>query len=186
MNSPRTISASACVSDIRSDMTDAELMAKYRISRKELRTIFRKLVAAKAISHSELYEKSPMYKKSYDDIQRRRKPRVDISVPLPIYCVESAKEGLIRDISETGFRVAGIPSKVGLVKTFQFPVDMFVGFDPLLLIAQCMWTETKGTSFDYMVAGYDIRYISESDLVALKRLVQLLLLSKSGEWKILG
>ncbi|MFH1115587.1 MAG: PilZ domain-containing protein [Pseudomonadota bacterium] len=185
MNSSRTISASACVRDIRSEMTDAQIMAKYRISPKELGKIFRKLVAAKAVSHSELYERSPLYRKSFDDAQEERRPRVDISIPLPIYCVESASEGLVRDISETGFRVAGIPSQVGLVKTFQLAVDMFVGFDPLLLIAQCMWTETKRTSFDYMVAGYDIRYISGSDLEALKRLVQLLLLSKSGEWRIL-
>jgi len=165
-------------------MTDAELMAKYGISPKHLVRLFRKLIAVKAITHTELYDRSPMYRKSFNDIQARRKPRVDVTVPLPIYCVESASEGLIRDISETGFRVAGIPSQVGLVRTFQLPVEMFIGFDPLLLIAQCVWAESKGRTFDYIVAGYDIKYISASDLEALKKLVQLLLLSKSGEWRI--
>ncbi len=184
MNSSRSISVAVCVNDIRSDMTDGELMAKYGVSQQHLRKLFRKLVAIKAISHSELYRKSPLYRKSFDDLHAGRKPRVDVNVALPIYCVESATEGLIRDISESGFRVAGIPSQVGLIRTFQLPVEMFIGFDPLLLIAQCIWTETKGTAFDYTVAGYDIKYISESDLEALKKLVHLLLLSKSGEWKI--
>ncbi|MDQ7783759.1 MAG: PilZ domain-containing protein [Desulfomonilaceae bacterium] len=185
MNSPRPISAAALVTDIRSGMTEAELMAKYGISRKYLTKALRRLVSLKAVPHSELYERSPTYRKSCDDIQNRRRPRVDVSIPLPIYCVESAREGLIRDISETGFRVAGIPSRIGVVRTFQLSVEMFIGFDPLLLIAECVWEETRGAAVRYPVAGYDIKYVSEADLEALRKLVQLLLLSKSGEWKTL-
>lgn len=184
MDSSRSISVSICVNDIRSDMTDAELMAKYGISQKHLNRLFQKLIAVQAMSHSELYDRSPLYRKSYDNVQARRKPRVDVTVPLPIYCIESGTEGLIRDISEIGFRVAGIPSQIGLVRTFQLPVDMFIGFEPLLLIAQCVWTENKRRTFDYIVAGYELKYISESDLEALRKLVHLLLLSKSGEWRI--
>jgi hypothetical protein len=165
-------------------MSDAEIMEKYGISSKRLRKLFQRLVDLKAISHSELYDRSLLYRKSFDDVQARRKPRVSVTVPLRIYDVESSTEGLIRDISERGFRVAGISSRVGEVRTFQIPVEMFIGFEPLLVIATCVWVETKGRTIQYRVAGYEIEDISESDLSSLRKLVQLLILSKSGEWRI--
>ena len=65
-------------------------------------------------------------------------------VHVPIYDIGSGAIGVLRDISETGLRVAGIESKVGQVKTFQIPIDMFMQADPLLIIAECKWVEIKG------------------------------------------
>jgi hypothetical protein len=110
---------------------------------------------------------------------------VDLSVALWIYEVGSSASGLVRDISSTGLRVAGIKSEVGETKAFQLPVDMFIGFDPLLFTAQCTWVELKGKKQKYFVGGYKITDISDKDQEALKKLIQLLLLSKSGEWKSL-
>lgn len=182
--SRRTIKVKECVHDIRSRMTDDEIREKYRISLNRLKKVFRVLVDSKAISHSELYKLSPLYRKTCDDIQSRRKPRIDLTVRLPIYELGSSSEGVVRDISEHGFRVAGIHSKAGEIKAFQLPVEMFIGFDPLLLIAKCIWVETKGKTVAYPVAGFEIKDISEHDLEALRKLVHLLILSKSGEWKI--
>ena len=184
MASRKSISAKECVHDIRSKMSDDEIGEKYQISSKHLKKIFRVLVDSRAISHSELYALSPLYRKACDDIQSRRKPRIDLTVRLPIYEVGSSTKGIVRDISEKGFRVAGISSVPGETKAFQLPVEMFIGFDPLLLVAKCIWVETKGKHIAYPVAGYEIKNISEHDLEALRKLVHLLILSKSGEWKV--
>jgi hypothetical protein len=54
-DSERTvISAVDAVTCIRSDMDDAALMKRYKVSAKGLRSLFRKLVAAGAIDQSEL------------------------------------------------------------------------------------------------------------------------------------
>ncbi len=50
----RTIHAKAFVQDFRLGATDAELMAKYRISPSGLRSAFRKLLRAGALKREEL------------------------------------------------------------------------------------------------------------------------------------
>ena len=56
-----------------------------------------------------------------------------MAVRVPIYDMGSGAIGVLRDISETGLRVAGIESRVGQAKAFQIPIDMFMQADPLLL-----------------------------------------------------
>ncbi len=108
---------------------------------------------------------------------------MDLSVPLPVYDMDSSSFGVVRDISETGLCVAGIPSKVSEVKTFQIPIDSLMNADPLLLIAECRWVEEKGDKDKYFVAGFQLLDLSDVDRVALKSVMDLLLLSESGVWQ---
>ncbi len=140
-------------------------------------------MACKAIGHSELYKISSYYRDTIDSITGRRYPRADLTVRVPIYDIGSGAKGVLRDISETGLRVAGIESSVGQAKTFQIPIDMFMKADPLLIIAECKRVELKGRNSKYFVAGFEIIDLSEGDRKTLRNFIEFLLLSNSGEWQ---
>jgi hypothetical protein len=182
----RRVGLKAVVKDIRSGVSDEDLMAKYDLPPRGLRALFKKLLDSHLVSHSELYNTSALYRERIDRIKQRRSPRADLSVPLPVYDMDSSSFGVARDISETGLCVAGIPSAVGEVKTFQIPIDNFMNADPLLLIAECRWVKEKGDKEKYFVAGFQLLDLSDADRSTLQRVMHILLLSDSGEWQTIA
>ncbi len=186
MANKRQINGLDILNDLRSGMAGWELQVKYKLSGKSLQAIFKKLVERDAISHSELYELSSFYKERIDRRRERGYPRADLGVYVPIYDIGSGAIGVLRDISETGLRVAGIESSVGQAKTFQIPIDMFMQSEPLLMIAECKWIETKGRRKRYFVAGFEIIDLPERDSQILRNFIKFLLLSESGEWETIG
>ncbi len=185
MDTVKQIQANEVVRDIRSGTEDNGLMGKYGLSRKGLETLYKKLLALKLITHDELYRVSSLYRQKLDRIMSRLHPRADLGVKVPVYDVISGKIGVVRDISEKGLRVAGIPADVGDERTFQIPVDMFINADPLLVIAECRWVTIKGKNRKYPVAGFELKDVSVNDGKLLKDFIDFLLLSKSGQWQVL-
>lgn len=185
MDGNHRISGKALAQDIRTGMGDGEIMAKYGLSPRDVERLFRKLLKSKLITPAELYAVSSLYKVKIDTIKNRRFPRADLSVRIPIYDINSSSVGLLRDVSETGLRVAGISAEPGTVKTFQIPVDMYIEADPLLVIAQCKWARIKGNNRKYFVAGFELQDVSDHDAEILKGFIEFLLFSKSGEWQAL-
>ncbi|MGO9572380.1 MAG: PilZ domain-containing protein [Desulfomonilaceae bacterium] len=179
----RTVSAKEILTDIKTGMDNSALMQKYGLSEKGLQSLFKKLVTLKAISHSELYERSKSYRERIDHIRKRKFLRAELTIRLPIYELESGDKGILRDISENGLRVAGIEATVGQAKTFQIPVDMYVESDPLLVLAECKWVEIRHGGKEYFVAGFEIMDLSESDSEILQNFIGCLLLSESGQWQ---
>jgi len=163
-------------------MTDKGLMERYRLTPRGLRKLYHALIQAKQVSEEELYAQSALFREHIDRLHARGARRVDLNLPLWIYEVGSAGKGLVRDISETGLRIAGIRSLVGEEKTFQLPVDIFLGHEPLLFSARCVRVRTRGKRVEYYEAGYRITQISQKDTDVLRRLVGMLVLSGSGEW----
>ncbi len=186
MGEKRQINGRNVINDLRSGMTDPELQMKYRLSDNGLRTIFEKLVASNAINRSELCEISTFYKVTTDLTKVRKYRRVDLDLAVSIYDLEASSTGILRDISENGLRVAGIEASVGQTKTFQIPIDMFMQADPLLIIGNCKWVETRGKNRRYPVAGFQIMDLSESDMQTLRNFIKFQVLSESGEWKTLS
>jgi hypothetical protein len=186
MRENRQINGRQVVNDLRSGMSEEELQAKYQLSAKGLQSIFEKLVDRDAISHAELCERSLLYKGTTDLTKVRKYRRVDLKIRVEIYDVNASATGILRDISEKGLRVAGIESSVGQVKTLQIPIDMFMQADPLLVIVECKWIETKGKTKRYPVAGFEIMDLSERDRKALRDFMGVLVLGESGEWKTIG
>ena len=179
----RTVSAKEILTDIKTGMDNSALMEKYGLSQKGLQGLFNKLVTLKAISHSELYERSKSYRERIDHIRKRKSLRAELTIRVPIYELESGDKGILRDISENGLRVAGIEARVGQSKTFQIPVDMYVESDPLLVLAECKWVEIRHGGKEYFVAGFEIMYLSESDSEILQNFIGWLLFSESGQWQ---
>src|SRR5208283_4920171 len=186
MGNKRQINGTDILNDLRSWMAAWELQVKYKLSAKSLQAIFKKLVERNAISHSELYEISPFYRARIDRINGREHPRADLAVYVPIYDLGSGAIGVLRDISETGLRVAGIESSVGQAKTFQNPIDMFMQAEPLLIIAECKWVELKERKQKYFVAGFEIIDLPAIDRNTLQNFMSVLLLSESGQWQTIG
>ncbi|MGB6067037.1 MAG: PilZ domain-containing protein [Desulfomonilaceae bacterium] len=186
MGKKRQINGRNLINDLRSGMADGELQLKYSLSDNGLCTIFEKIVDSGAVSHSELSERSPLYSLRAQYKESRSYPRADLAVRVPIYDLGTGSVGILRDISEIGVRVAGIDTRVGEAKTFQIPIDMFIRSDPLLIIAECKWAKPKGKMREYVVAGFEIMDLSETDRNALQNFVSVLLLSESGQWKTLG
>jgi hypothetical protein len=186
MGTKRQIKGKGILDDLRLGMAAWELQVRYKLSAKSLQAIFKKLVERNAISHSELYELSSFYKERIDRRRERAFPRADLGVYLPIYDIGSGAIGVLRDISETGLRVAGIGSSVGQATTFQIPIDMFIHAEPLLIIAECKWVEIKGRRRKYPVAGFEIMDLPEKDREVLRDFMTFLLLSDSGEWETIG
>jgi len=182
----KQIQANEVVTDIRSGLGDDGIMTKYSISEKGLKALFKKLLAMKLITHDELCRGSSFYERRIDRIKSRGHPRADLVVEIPIYDVTSGTMGIVRDISEKGFRVAGISAKVGDERWFQIPVDRYILADPLMVIAECRWVAVKGRNKKYAVAGFELKDVSSVDEKLLKDFIDFLLLSKSGEWLTVG
>ncbi len=179
----KTINAKEILADIKAGMNNATLMEKYWLSEKGLQSVFKKLVTLKAISHSELYERSKSSRERIDHIRNRKSPRARLTIRVPIYDFESGDKGILRDISENGLRTAGIEARVGQTKTFQIPVDMYVESDPLLVQAECKWVEIRQGGKEYFVAGFEITDVPESDIEILQNFIGWLLFSESGQWQ---
>ncbi len=181
----RQIKAKDIVKDLRSGMADWELQVKYRLSPKGLRAVFMNLVERNAITQTEIYDISPFYREAIDGFKERKHPRADLPVYVPVHDVETAAIGVLRDISETGFRVAGLEATIGQVKSFLIPVEMFLAGDPMLVTAECKWVETKGRHKVYTVAGYEIIDAPERVKAALREFTQIVALGgKTGEWQL--
>ncbi len=179
----RTFSAKEILTDIKKGMDNSALMQKYGLSEKGLQNLFKKLVTLKAISHSELYERSKSYRERIDHIRRRKSPRAELTIRVPIYELQSGDKGILRDISENGLRVAGIEARVGQAKTFQIPVDMYVESDPLLVMVECKWVHIRQGGKEYLVTGFEMMNLSESDSEKLQNFIGCLLLNESGQWQ---
>ena len=178
----RTIGARSIREDIRSGLSETELMAKHGLSLKGLQRLCKQLVQAKIVAHEDLYIRFPSYRERTDQLRQRKARRVGLSVMLPVYDVSSASYGILRDVSETGLRVAGIEYEIGDVATFQLPIDSFMNADPLLVLAKCRWVSEKGTKNKYFVAGFELVDLTSTDRKILNEFINLLTLSDSGQW----
>ncbi len=113
MQQQRRIRGSEVLDDIRAHMSESELRTKYQLSEKGIDSVFRKLASTNLVSQSELFLKYPTYRNRTDGIKQRQTRRADLTVPLPLYDMCSNSLGIVRDISTSGFRVAGIEVDVG-------------------------------------------------------------------------
>ena len=160
------------LNEIRSGISEAELRTKYRLSAKGVERLFNLLVANGTIDQSELFQKYPFYERKITHVERRWEPRVSLNGNVYIYDVLRSSTGTLRDISERGFRAAGINCNVGESKSLLIDLQPLIKSDPVLVVAKCRWAETRGHSRKYITAGFEIIEISDSDSMVLRSLIQ--------------
>ncbi len=167
----RKIRPREVLDEIRSGISEAELRTKYRLSAKGVERLFNLLVANGTIDQSELFQKYPFYERKLSHVERRWEPRVSLNGKVYVYDVLRSSTGTLRDISEKGFRAAGIDCNVGESKSLLIDLQPFIKSDPVLVVAKCRWAETRGHSRKYITAGFEISEISDSDSKLLRSLI---------------
>jgi hypothetical protein len=104
------IQARQFAEDIRSGMSDSELMGKYKLSAKGLQSAFTKLLNNGIVTVEELYGGRP--RSGADTViidDPRRAPRHYLSVSVSIYDPNfPAQKGKLHDITERGIGVRGL------------------------------------------------------------------------------
>ncbi len=160
--------------NILSGMEDHALMEKYRIPLKLYQRLLQRLVDEKALSHSDLYERSAVYRDITDTLVPRRYPRVYLPMPVRVYDYSNSAAGLIRDISENGLRVAGIEAKAGENMCLSIPLTEIGGIGPVRLEAICRWSEKRGKQKKFVMSGFEVTHISEETRCRLQSFIDFL------------
>ena len=181
MTDQRKIKAGEAVKDIRSGMTDSELMEKYKISAIGLRQLFKQLLEAKAIQFSELRARNAPYDDAADLDDFRSSLRDQVTFPLTIYEeVNPNNKGMISDISRTGLRIGGVSARTGEVKTFVVSAEHSDLNSPVIFQAVCKWVQAESDSGDS--SGFDLVKVLSGNWGDLQILVR----SHTDEARIYG
>ena len=181
MTEQRKIKVGEVVIDIRSGMTDAQLMEKYKISAIALRQLFKQLLEAKAIQFSELRARNAPYQDAATLDDFRSAIRDQVTFPLAIYEENHPdNSGAICDISKTGLRTRGIKSHKGEIKTFVVPAEKSNISSTIVFQAICKWNQVETDSGDF--GGFDLIKILNGNWRELQAFVQ----SHTDEAKIYG
>jgi uncharacterized protein (DUF433 family) len=167
----RQIKTTEIVKDLRSGMTDFGLMEKYNVSSEGLQKAFQSLVEAGALRREEISGRPAQDDSVFIECMREL-PRQHLAMAVTIYEVARPEvKGTLRDISEKGVGITGIPARVGEVKTLVIPAETFIEADKIVFEAKCVWAQTEGTE-DRYVAGFQITSISEKCLDHLRLLIR--------------
>lgn len=168
----RRISAQELATDIRAGMPVAALREKFGLSRKGLRKAQKKLVETGFLQMQEVPEDlSSDMVGVFEDLRRFERHYLDFDLPI-IDANDPEHEGKVRDITETGVGVVGIPSKVDETKTFLIMHKRFFLIKPFLFEATCKWVRRSESAGD-LVAGFRITNTPEDDKQQLKKLVRI-------------
>jgi len=169
----RSVPKKQVIGDIRSGMRDRDLMLKYGLTLSLFRRLLQRLVVEEAIDHESLYESSETYREATDALSLRRHARTRIPMAIRVFTEEDCQRGYIRDVSETGLRVAGINVEVGAWRTLSAPLEEISAIEPIELEAVCRWSKRKGACRRCWVTGFEITAISDEGRWNLSRLIDL-------------
>jgi len=160
------------VADIRARATDFELGHKYELSLEQLPGVFDKLLELGVIREAELKERSAFYDEPQNRSVTRRFPRKRVDLELPVYDPDDpARKGLLRDVSESGLRVASLRADINLAKRFVIRPEWFLNMRPFDIGVECKWIKMKERSRKYFVAGFEITFISSRSREELRKLL---------------
>ncbi len=166
------IDARDIAKDIRSGMTDSELMKKYDLSSEGLQFALQTLTDTEVVTLEELYGTSLSQHGSVVVENIRELPRGYLAVSVDIYESKHPEiKGLLSNVTEKGIAITGMAARIGATKTFVIPAGDFIEGDPVLLEARCEWAEQDKESGEW-IAGFEITRISRKCQDDLRRLIQ--------------
>jgi hypothetical protein len=170
----RNIAADAIVRDIRAGMEHNQLMEKYDLSFSALCGVAQLLLEGQNLSRSDLAGREQLLECVLDPAATRRCERYYLDFDLPIVELDGRRvEGRVRDLTEKGLGVTGLPAKVGETKTLLISHQKFALLKPFYFEARCRWIR-QDDSRDGTFAGFQITKISEENLAQLRKMVKLL------------
>jgi hypothetical protein len=172
----REIRARDFVHDMRSGMGNADLMHKYRLSLRGLRSVFNKLLAAKVIKPAEIFRRS-MITPDVSDVRVfpvRLLSRTRIESAVPVYIYDQAwqeTKGIVTNVSEGGIGIEGMETVQDQLQIFVIPEGEIPGVGRITFEARCKWTKRKA-EYEISESGYEIVAISEESRAELRKLIR--------------
>jgi hypothetical protein len=155
MTERRKINGQAFINDIRSGMSDTELMLKYKLSSRMLQSLFRTLLNTKAITPAEIYERIPFEETTIDVSTLSFSLEGYTMQTTSIYDVTQPERiGRVTALNEKEFRTEGIEAGFAETKTFILLSGKAAKIEPIFLRAKCRWchkdeaTGTHGAMFE--------------------------------------
>jgi hypothetical protein len=165
------------VKDIRSDLTDFELMRKHNLSPEELRSILEELCKTGTLTKSSVYLRPIFYDDTMDPKANRRPPRQILTRLLSIYEAENPQnKGWLIDISETGFGVSGIDVEAGQTLDLKILPEDFSRAENISVTAECIWTRNLHPEAQ-PISGFKITNIADKDREELLKLIRMLVIN---------
>lgn len=172
MTRKREIRAADVMKDIHGMKSSAEIMEKYRLSRKGLRSVFRKLVDARVLTKEDLRNWVKQTRRIELAKGRRRFPRRSIRFPWLVCDPEdSAVMGFVRDISLRGVGVEGIKAKVGEIRTLRLRSSELAQSSTFEFKVECRWINGRGEYDGEQAAGFEITSIDTDAFEELSKIV---------------
>jgi hypothetical protein len=181
MATKRVINTRKVAEDIRSGLTDAQLMKKYGLTPKGLSVVLNKLVEVQIISFDDLQQREPDFENGTvytppSDFRRFERDKVDF--PLPVYEQQNPRaRGFVLNISENGMGVRGIRSAVHQTKTYVIQADEVFQVAPVVCDATCRWIESAREDRS-CVGGYEVITFLSGDFNAVQHLMRALTLEE--------
>lgn len=165
MPEKRTLRVSDLVTDVREGLTDTEMMEKYKLSPRGLKSAFQKMLESKALTAFEFSQWSSLFNTSQDLNDIRLFARDTLTFHLPIYDMEPPRtKGRVVNVSESGIAIGGIVAEVDEKRTFLIPVKGA----PVVLEATCRWTREASDASGFL-AGFDISRVPRGDWEKLEK-----------------
>jgi hypothetical protein len=170
----RKIKGKDFIRDIRSGMTDSQLMENYNLSINGLQKVFRKLVDSGAMRMEELYRRNPLGDDSVviDLNNLNLSPDDGLECLVQIFdATDPGRCGAVCEIGENGLEVSGIKANVGENRSFLIDARDFFEVDEFHFQAKCVWCDESPVD-QSPVAGFEITGILSQDLENLRELVR--------------
>ncbi len=164
------------VADVRSGLTEPQLMEKYALSSRGLQSAFWKLVHSGALSWEELLSSYPGLQDSVTLSRMRQWTRSYPILSVPVYELGNPRNrGKIRDLSDKGVGATGVSGVVGQKLTLVLVPDEFLVIKPFELMVECKWF-SPGKEDHPCSAGFEILDVEGKGMMQLQELVQLMTL----------
>jgi uncharacterized protein (DUF433 family) len=165
------------VGDIRSGMTELEIMNKYGLSSRGLQSAFWKLVRSGALTWEEILNNFPNLEESVTLQLIRKNIRSYPILSVKVYEENNPQnQGKLRDLSETGLGITGLEASEGEKKKIVLVPDEFMDLNKMALQVICRWfrpDKEKGLHS----AGFQIQELDDKNAAAIRELVQLMTLT---------
>lgn len=162
--------------DVRSGLTDGELMDKYQIAYPDLEKIFNQLLESQAITRGELYGRSSFFLETVSVDTLPESSVHYLAFPIPISDAMNPKAmGRLRTLGETEVGTVGIEAKREEYRTLVVFPEKFVDIGPITFDAMCVWSKSQPEG-NY--ATFRITYITQKDLTRPRSVMRSLTLGQ--------
>lgn len=165
------------VGDIRSGMSELEIMNKYGLSSRGLQSAFWKLVRSGALTWEEILNNFPNLEESVTLQLIRKNIRSYPILSVKVYEENNPQnEGKLRDLSETGLGITGMQACVGEEKKIVLVPDEFMDLNAMTLKVVCRWFRPDAAKGLHS-AGFQIQNLNDENSRTIRELVQLMTLT---------